>query len=224
MSEKFSSREMKAPESGPWKKISGDGCLRFDNFGDLNNTERGEGYDIDPETGLTMIDKYLDVKKDETGRIVEARIKDVNAYVELARIKIANSRWAAPGAAKIVNFALDRIINGPVSLQHKTESKAALAEGGSLEEFIDYIGEYFRDPKDLDNKWLDSQVKWNLENFGENKKGEKLFKFFAYFDNNRGKKGKEKTVITGTRNEIIDALDEELGFHEPHLRVVGDEE
>lgn len=224
MSEKFSSHEMKKPEPGPWKKISEDGRLRLDNFGDLNNTERGEGYDVVPETGQTMIDTYLEIKKDPDGKIIEARIKDMNEYIELARKKTENSRWAAAGATKIVNNALERMVNGPASLRRKTDKKAETAKDDSLSKFIDDIGEYFRDPKDKDDKWLDSQIKWNLEDFGENKAGEKIFKLTMYIDGNRGKKGREKTVITGTREKVLEGLDEELGFHEPHLRVVGDED
>lgn len=224
MSEKFSSPEMKKPEPGPWKKISEDGRLRFDNFGDLNNTERGEGYDVDPETGETMIDTYLEIKKDPDGKIIEARIKDMNEYIELARKKTENSRWAAAGATKIVNNALERMVNGPASLRRKTEKKVAPAETNSLENFMDYIGEYFRDPKDKDDEWLESHIKWNLENFGKNKKGEKVFRFTAYLDGNRAKKDREKTVIVGTREEVVAQLEEEFGYQEPHLRVVGDED
>ena len=72
-----------------------DGRLIVDNFGDLNDKIDEFGcrfspaFDIDPETGMTLLEKYLDVVRDEkTGKIIKARIKDEEVYRAFTRKKI----------------------------------------------------------------------------------------------------------------------------------------
>jgi len=73
--------------------------------------------------------------------------------------------------------------------------------------------------------WLRGQVGgWDLVQIKPNDAGEPRYKMSAVFENNRAKHKKEKTIFTGTYSDIMDALEEELAFHEPHLRVVGDDE
>jgi len=89
----------------------------------------------------------------------------------------------------------------------------------SIEEFTAELSDLFEN-----DPWLRGQVgDWDLLNAKSKDLNAPKFKLSIVFENNRHKHKKEKTVITGTHKDIMEALDEELVFHEPHLHVVGDE-
>jgi hypothetical protein len=90
----------------------------------------------------------------------------------------------------------------------------------SLDEFTKELENLFEN-----DPWLRGQIDdWELFQRKSRNPKEPKFRLVIFFENNRLKRKREKTIIAGTYNGIMDVLKEELGFHKAHLRVVGDEE
>lgn len=89
------------------------------------------------------------------------------------------------------------------------------------------LDEFTKELKNLfeNDPWLRGQIDdWELFQMKSRSPKEPKFRLAIDFEDNRLKRKKGKTIIAGTYNEIMDVLNEELGFHKTHLRVVGDEE
>jgi hypothetical protein len=184
-----------------------DGRLIVDNFGDLNDKidEFGRrfspAFDIDPETGMTLMEKYLDVVRDEkTGKIIKARIKDEEAYRAFTRKKIEIHQKGSPMAKKIIDGALERLSGESIARRKKAESLVKPEEDMDLGKFQKLL-------KGLidEDDWTRDQISgWKLITWKSKKTKEPVFKLIADFYDSETKN------FTGTYDDIMGQLNDEL--------------
>ena len=178
-----------------------DGRLIVDNFGDLNGDPAfTPAYDMVPETGKTLMETYLDVERDEGGKIIKARIKDERAYSDYVKKKFEARQRGSAMATKIVNGALERLSGESIKRRKKAENLVKPDEDMDLGKFTELLTGLIDE-----DRWTRDQIQgWKLITWKSKTAKEPVFKLMADFYG-----GKTKDFV-GTYDEIMEQLNNEL--------------
>lgn len=213
MTEKFHPHLVEAPkeENGEQERVfdfvadEKTGELRVPNFGDINEPYNSDARDPDPETGLSKIERWLEVVPDpgKPGKYLKARFTDKAAFDHYCIEQLRRGRKIATEITKR-------------SAEHMGKMLRQIKEQVSLHDFVTQLSEYIDSDPELRSQILG----WDLKQLKNKPNEPSKFRLTIVFEYHLHKSGKKKKNFVGTYNEVIDGFENELDKINAPLRAV----
>lgn len=185
--------------------IDPNGELHVPWFGDINEPYNADAHEPDDE-GLSRVERFLDVVKDENGKYIKARYKNEEEFKQSMREKFTRG-------SQVTKEIHKRVVRRLTGMR---EEGPKVKDVRSLENIL---SEYFdSDP------WFRSKILgWNVRAM-KSKTKDLLFMLSVVFEDDLYKNGKHKVNFIGSYSEIVDKPEKKINELDAPLRVVGMDE
>lgn len=185
--------------------VNEQGELRVPGFGDINEPYNADAHEVD-DKGISRIDRFLDVIKDENGKYIKARYKNEEEFKNKMREQLNKG-------AQITNEVHKRVVRRLTGMR---EEAPKVKDAKSFEKVLS--GYFDSDP------WFRGMILgWDVKTM-KSKTTEPSYKLSVIFEDNLYKQGKRKVYFIGAYKEILDKLEKKINEYEAPLRLVGEEE
>jgi len=185
--------------------INDQGELRIPGFGDINEPYNADAHEVD-DKGLSRVERFLDVVKDENGKYIKARYKNKEEF----KGRVLEQSAVGAKASRELHKKIVRRLTGMREEAPKVKD---------VRSFENVLSGYF----DSDPWFRGMILGWNVR-IMKSKTAEPLYKLSVIFEDNLYKQGKRKVHFVGTYEEIVDKLEKKINEYEAPLRLVGETE